>query len=294
VPASAGSLGYVKEPGTLPGPAVRRTGESEIIEGAEISGMRATLNKAEGANGPTASTGKSQAPVVIEMHKQMPVAESRQMAMLNGLRATEIKDSDVKIVVGVPEDMNEAKVQPALSIINRALAAKGFGRIDDNKQVIKFTIYANNAAKTMESQDRAIQKAREGLPSQGRIVVFSPQTEGGLKIAEQTKSYYRSQTAIIVVPDAYTDASPEEGAYPDIWIRVALAKNITFYYIGKDPQTAIAIINELLTKTADGYVPIVTMDDLLNILRPLKIRPVDYNRDMGEWQRAHEAVATAL
>ena len=221
------------------------------------------------------------------------IAETRQATIVEMLNTLEEKDNDVKVVVGVPIDMNRANVQPALSAINRGLAKNGFGSIEDNKQVITFEIDVNDPVKTVQNQERAVQKAHEGLAPNGRVVLFAPQMERGPQLAGKAQEAYKDQGNITVVPDAYTDSAPEQNVFPDIMVRVALGRNIAFYYTGKDPQGTLVAINNLLAKVADGFAPIATVDDLLNILKPLRIRPADYNA-ITDWQRAQEAVATAL
>jgi hypothetical protein len=81
--------------------------------------------------------------------------------------------------------------------------------------------------------------------------------------------------------------------FPDIMVRVALGRNIAFYYTGKDPQGTLAIINSLLAKVAEGQPPIATINDLLNLLRPLRIRPIVF-KEITDWQRAQKATATSL
>jgi len=218
---------------------------------------------------------------------------SRQATTVAALGASEGRGNDVKVVVGVPIGMNRANVQSTVSTVNRGLARNGFGRIEDNKQVITFEIDPTDAEKTRQNQEKAMQKAQEGLAPDGRIVLFAPQIEKGPQLAGKTQEQYKGQGNISVVPDAYSDASPEQDIYPDIMLRVALGRDIAFYYTGRDTQDALARINSLLTKVIDGFAPIVTIDDLLNILKPLRIRPIDF-KTITDWQKAQEATATSL
>lgn len=220
------------------------------------------------------------------------IISNRQAQTIEAFNATNRKADTVKVIVGIPIDMNRANVQPTLSVINRGLAKNGFGSREDNKQVITFEIDVNDLAKTTQNQERAMQNAREGLPVDGRIVLFAPQMEKGPQIVGKAQETYKGEGNIIVVPDAYTDSAPEKNLFPDIMLRVALGRNIAFYYTGKDPQGTLDIINNLLTRVADGFAPIVTIDDLLNLLKPLRIRPIDY-KAITDWQKSQEAVATA-
>jgi hypothetical protein len=220
-------------------------------------------------------------------------SDIRATTTVGALGASEGRGNDVKVVVGIPVGMNRANVQSTVSAVNRGLARNGFGRIEDNKQVITFEIDATDAEKTRQNQEKAMQKAQEGLAPEGRIVLFAPQMEKGPQLAGKTQEQYKGQGNISVVPDAYSDASPEQDIYPDIMLRVALGRDIAFYYTGRDTQGALARINSLLTKVIDGFAPIVTIDDLLNILKPLRIRPIDF-KTITDWQKAQEAVATSL
>ncbi len=238
------------------------------------------------------------APTTGPITSPLQDSETRKAATVEAFDDAVGKDNDVKVVIGVPIDMNMADVQPTLSEINRRLAADGFGRIEDNKQVVVFGIDVKDAMKTAQNQEGAIGKAREGLSPDGRIVLFAPQMEEdkGPQLAGKAQEDYKGQANIIVVPDAYTDSNPTENRYPDIMVRVALGRNIAFYDTCKEQEgrdSTLAVINRLLTQVADGFAPIVTIDDLLNILRPLRIRPVDY-KTITDWQIAQEAVATSL
>jgi len=234
-------------------------------------------------------------PVTVPVFAAVPAEDvkARQAAVAEAFVSTEGKDNDVKVVVGMPVDMNGAGVQPALSAINRGLAKNGFGRMEDNKQVITFEIDVNDPVKTAQNQERAMQKANEGLLPDGRVVLFAPQMESGPKLAGKAREQYKDQGNIIVVPDAYTDSAPSEEIFPDIMVRVALGRNIAFYYTGRDPQGTLAVINDLLARVADGQPPIVTIDDLLNLLKPLRIRPIVYE-EIADWQRSQKAIATSL
>jgi hypothetical protein len=117
--------------------------------------------------------------------------------------------------------------------------------------------------------------------------------ERGPQLAGKTQEQYKGQGNITVVPDAYSDSVPEKEMYPDVMVRVALGRNIAFYYSGKDPEGALAVINNLLARVAAGYAPITTINELLNLLKPLRIRPIVY-KAITEWQIAQKATAVSL
>ncbi len=244
------------------------------------------------------------APIVTKNEQKEPTGlltretlETRQATTTEAFNTDYVgKDNDVKVVVGVPIDMNRANVQPTLSVINRGLAKNGFGKMEDNKQVITFEIDAIDAVKTAQNQERAMQRAGEGLSPNGRVVLFAPQMERGLQLAEKAQKQYKGQGNVTVVPDAYTDSNPQLNIFPDVMVRVALGRNIAFYYTGKDPQGTLATIKDLLAKVADNNLAGVgDLNELLKKLNEmaLRIRPIDY-KTITDWQKSQEAVAVAL
>lgn len=237
-----------------------------------------------------AGGAKENTPDQVEVAKE-DSPEDRMVVTVAAFTKVNGRDNDVKIVIGVPDGENEAKIQPTLSAINRELAKNGFGKLNDNKQVIRFELDVNNSAKTAENQQRAIQQAFEGLLPDGRVVVFSPQMEKGPQLVEAAKKVCQDRANVSIIPDAYTDFRPEENIPPDIMIRVALGRHIAFYCSAKDESTqrdALDTINKLLTKVADG----VTLDELLKMIKTLRIRPVDY-KDIEQWQIMQQATATS-
>ncbi|MFA5146512.1 MAG: FHA domain-containing protein [Candidatus Omnitrophota bacterium] len=211
---------------------------------------------------------------------------------------TERRDAIVKTVVGVPAGADGVKFFNGLSM---GLAQNGFGKRDDNKQIIRFEIYINDPVKTLENYTKAMQYAKESLDSElarspagtpGRIVAFTPEMEEGMKMAAQAKGDYAEKNGYTIVPDAYTDL-----AYPDIMLRAALAREVSFWY-GTDDQDArdgsFARIKDLLEKVAgEGYIPPASMNDFINnLLKPLRIRPIDYG-SLKEWRDMQLIVATS-
>jgi hypothetical protein len=95
-----------------------------------------------------------------------------------------------------------------------------------------------------------------------------------------------------VVSDAYIDCdvNAEKKAFPDVMLRIQLARKIAFYYYGGDQEKALGDINDILEKVVDGYERVSTIDALLAIT--LRIRPVDY-KTFDEWRRTIELLATS-
>ena len=267
-----------------------------ILEGLFILGFTQPEEIPPSAGGVNKEEGRSAAPAVATTIVPAEDIKARQTTTAGAFTSAEGKDNEVKVVVGIPVDMNIAKVQPTLSAVNRGLAKNGFGRIDDNKQVITFGIDVTDAVKTARNQKRAIQRAGKGLSPSSRIVLFAPQMENGPRLASKARERYRGQDNITVVPDAYSDSAPEKDKYPDIMARVALGRNIAFYYTGRDRENTLAAIKDLLSKIADNDLTGVgDLNDLLKKLNEiaLRIRPVDY-KTITDWRKSQEAVATAL
>ncbi|MFH1836982.1 MAG: hypothetical protein ABH862_02545, partial [Candidatus Omnitrophota bacterium] len=159
----------------------------------------------------------------------------------------------------------------------------------DKQQIVPFIIY-KDTGKTEKSYQAAVKDAGDKLPSDGRIVFFAPQMKGS-ELAEAAQQQYSDQEHITVVPDAYTDARPEEKEYPDIMTRAALARHIAFYYNGNDRTAAIKSINDLLGQVSDNTIE--SMEDLLKITNALRINPIRFE-EIAEWQDMQRAVATSL
>ncbi len=273
------------------------------------------------------TTSRASSVAATSLVSDINAVEIRQTTTIDRLNGSEGKDNIVKIVVALPGDLeNDLKRNRWVSNkLSKALGDKGFGLISsdtamgrregDGEQIIPCYIYTDNSSpeateaaiqKTQESFDEAIKKAETLLAedltkapanTKGRIVVFAPQIENGPKLAEKARETYRGHGNVTVVPDAYTDSNPRDNIYPDIMIRVALGRDIAFYYTGKDPQGSLTSITELLAKVADNNLAgVADLDALLKKLYELalRIRPVDYNGDVRNWQRSQEYVATAL
>ncbi len=232
----------------------------------------------------------------------------RQEATLGAFNSVNRKGDLVKVVVGVPagEDI-ESRLAATCRNINRGLASGGFGVVEatgyhqetDKRQIITFPIDVKNAEKTQRNYESAMESAQEFLEEQlkkspagtkGRIVLFAPEMEVGPKLADMAKTRYGDEDNITVVPDAYTDSTPEENRYPDIDVRAALARHISFYYYGGNRSAAINAINNLLSQVSQNEA-ITDIKQLLEI--PLRIRAIDFE-EIVQWQEAQEAVATSL
>ncbi|UCD55175.1 MAG: HEAT repeat domain-containing protein [Candidatus Omnitrophota bacterium] len=220
------------------------------------------------------------------------ILESRQAQTIEAFNSINRKADTVKAVVGVPKEMNQTQIQQALRVINRGLARSGFGDIRDTHQVITFEIDVANPEQTRKNYEQAMDNAHKQLPENGRIVLFAPQIDIGPQLAKQAQDQYKEKGYITVIPDAYTDSHPEQNEYPDIEVRVALARHVAFYYNGNDQKSAIESINKLLQQVSENAV-ISTLEQLLDILNPLKIRPIVFE-NIAKWQKYRKAIATSL
>jgi hypothetical protein len=180
---------------------------------------------------------------------------------------------------------------------------KGSQRCDEN-QVYYYTIFKDDpdGTRTMLSIDSAIKDAQKDIKQDGgagRVILFASEMEDGPKVFDKAKSAHAGEA--MVVPDAYTDMSAKdilyEGAqsYPDIVARVVLGRAIAFYYDGGSKDETVELIKSLLEKitAADVESILVVKDGLIEFLRPIRIRPVDY-RNIIDWRDAQEALAQSV
>lgn len=235
----------------------------------------------------------------------------RRTATIAAFNAADGKSDIVKIVVGLPAGAEYVSQGRSVSrMISKKLADSGFGLTRQNieamsqeydtNQVFPFYLDVNDPEGTQKSYDAAIAKAENSLQEdlatapdgKGHIAIFAPQMDHGPRFAEATKNQYQKDVHITVIPDAYTDCNAKEDRYTDIMIRVALGRSIAYYYNSKDQNGALANINRILGSVADGYAPIFTIDDLLSILKPLRIRPINY-KSIDDWKRSQEATAVS-
>ena len=260
----------------------------------ELSELARSLAAEYAAQLPERRPGRDE-PIVGAMHIVEPKEadlETRQANTVESLLSNERKTDVVKTVVGIPSNMNRAKVQQTLRKINRGLARNGFGKRDDTHQATTFEIDISDPEKTRQNYEKAMENARRGLPAKGRIVLFAPQMDRGPQLAGQAQAQYKGETDITVIPDTYSDAQPDQDKYPDLNIRTALARHVAFYYNGNDRKSALDSINTLLRHVSENAV-ISSIEQLLNILSPLRIRPVIFE-SLKHWQESQEATATAL
>ncbi|MDD5174029.1 MAG: hypothetical protein PHV48_04310 [Candidatus Omnitrophica bacterium] len=241
--------------------------------------------------------------------------EERREALIAAANTTDGRDKIVKIIVGRPEgDEFESPFQSTSRKISQMLAKNGYGLVEssmdkggsqrcDESQVYYYTIFRDDpdGKRTMSSIDSSVKDAQSDMKRDGvagRIILFASEMEEerGPKVFNAARSAYAKEA--MVVPDAYTDMSAKdilyEGAqsYPDIVARVVLGRAIAFYYDGGNKEETVKLIKLLLEKitAADVESILVVKDGLLEFLKPIRIRPVDY-RNITDWRDAQEALA---
>ena len=206
--------------------------------------------------------------------------EARSAAVTEAFKEANGRSTDVRVVQGVPLG-SMASAQTIANGVSRTLAKNFYGIRDGTKQIYPFEIDPNSADQTEKNMLAAITKAGEGLLADGRLVIFAPQMDNGLNLADKVKQVAN----VTVLRDAYTDYE-----YPDMVARMAIARNISFYYESND-AAVLRVISNLLENIAQGKFKLDAIDDLFRLT--LRIKPVDYNKDMAFWKNAQLATAVA-
>jgi len=136
---------------------------------------------------------------------------------------------------------------------------------------------------TEKNQQAALKKAQERIKGikGSHIVVFSREAARRLENAMATGNYteYNEYIArdknITVVPDQYLDLT--KGSFPDLLARMAIGRNIAYYYTaGTDDarMAAIKAIRALLERiTADAGDIVDIVDNTIRFKGLLKIKP---------------------
>ncbi len=230
---------------------------------------------------------KPRAPPVAAMEPaaaeaKIDTIESRRAAVTEAFKDANGRSTDVRIVQGVPKGgMLIAQNADTANGIGRILAKNGYGVRDGTKQIYLFEIDIDDPEQTTKNMEVAIAKANQGLASTGRVVIYAPQMDNGPKLADR----FKQGDNVTVLSDAYIDYE-----YPDMVARMALARNISYYYESNDKE-ALKVISGLLEKIAQGQFKLDAIDDLFKLT--IRIKPVDYNKDIDLWKNAQLATAVA-
>lgn len=261
---------------------------------------------------PPAATAAGE-PVAVPADKP----ESRKAATVAAFTKVEgdCRDGLVKFVVGVPvgPEFKNGCVSTATHI-GRLLGHNGYGVLSadrakgsmepDNGQVFLFYMDPNNMSATLESYKKAVEAAKGRLALDmasgakgGHIAAFAPQ------IWEEAPflDIYKEEANIITVPDAYTDCNPKEIQITDILARVVLGRLIVGGAMADDAEgksRAFRAIMDYLEAVSDNDLSKIKdldqfLDELKRGLLVMRIRPVDYDRIMRNWEESQKATATA-
>jgi len=272
--------------------------------------------------------------------------EQRLEAVEAALSLVEGKDNIVKTIAGVPHDIvYQGVIESVVRDVNRKFAKAGFGLIEvslthekgDKRQIITFPIYEASSrdevesvvAETEKAYKNAVHNARQLLEqelaqapegTQGYIVLFAPQIDDLLLtrhvdkkdvtkgLAEWAYDDFRDDEQVIVLPDAYTDCQPKHNQFPDIDLRVVIARLITYARISAQNDNNAGVtsawkaIDTLLRKAGThkkGFPEELFEQFIRNQLTPrdflgllLKIEPIRFE-SIIEWGNAQRAIDTA-
>ena len=184
--------------------------------------------------------------------------------------------------------------------IGRGMARNGYGDPADTHKVEIFFITPNNNEKTQESINDILNKLGDK-----EVVLFAPENDKmGINIASN-KDYTKSlSNNITIVPDAYTDIDFDQKikTFPDVTARIAIARLISWYKKSESlgniqaKEKAIRALVEYLGSITDNEIPPEALNDLNKLLETLviRIKPIDYQEGIVQWQEAQKAVATSL
>jgi len=225
---------------------------------------------------------------------------ARRAAIVRGFPEA-MKSKEVITIVGLPKEMFDIENAPAkdaaLIKTSKILGKAGYGERGNGHQIVAVPIDSGDAAATEKAFQEEIEKAStEG----SMVVVFAPQREdmmfeiGEKKtgIAQALRELYKDKDAknlVKIVPDAYADSKPSEKEYPDVLIRVLLARHIAWYYGGN--EDILKSIREIMSLVSD--TPINAIDDLFNVLAPIKITAISYE-SIKDYFDSYTEIAVSL
>ncbi len=242
--------------------------------------------------------------------------ESRAEALTPVAKVIASRDSIVKVVVGIPVGSKYNKTNNVVNDINEALAKKGFSILNasseslsqrgDESQIITFaydpkpgnpdTVNANYT-NYMEAMKKATDAVSGG---KGHVVSFAPSMlDNSTGKWDLLDDQYHNGPDVTIVPDAYNDCdtNPENGNWPDIMHRVGLARCIVMYNMGIDKEMIWETMKTQLQRISTNDLENVNnLEELLAQLRlvALQIKPVNYNKDLADWERNQRAMETSL
>jgi len=233
-------------------------------------------------------------------------AKDRKMATIKAFNSEPpTKTRDPIAIVGLPAWMKgKVKLLRGLKMdISRALGRAGHGKPNDPHKVDFFFMGKDKLEETETSITNILRKYRDR-----KSVLFIPEMPG-LKIKSDSayvndlKKEFKG--ALTIVADAYNDLdfSVEKKFFVDIDARIAITRLIGYYREAEGyeasnkleaQRNAMRALTEYLVKITGEEVK--EKEDLNKLLENLllKIRPIDYNGDIGKWETAQKALATSL
>jgi hypothetical protein len=236
--------------------------------------------------------------------RQAPELAINEAAIVSGYRECDGRSDIVKVIYGTQSGVNISKLQSVQQELDRMIDAAGYGQNAERRQArsrqLGFYVFDKSAAdKGPALQNeiaRQIDRALEDTPDNGRVVVYALDKLGDVPIAQNLRDKYKGGTRVIIIADDYTDADNKD-VPPNVMLRHCLARHIANYekYTNAELRSREQeIICQLLNKvTGEHYDPNTVMKDLLELLKPLRIKPVDLTT-FNDWEKMEKAIATAV
>ncbi|NQU73214.1 MAG: hypothetical protein HQ547_00695, partial [Candidatus Omnitrophica bacterium] len=233
--------------------------------------------------------------------------ESRQAQTVEALAAAGGRGVPIRALV-VVEGVSDKELKDLEDKLNEGLYRNGFGTTQPGSRRGRSTheLLLVSGKKEHENElafegrlKREIHMARgylpEGVKNKDRIVtVFAP-----LSVSDAIRSYTSENhgSKVNVINDAYSDSNVNEAnrLYPDAMIRYAIARQIFASTISEPLRgRALETISNLLQKITENSITIDTIEKLFTTDFILRIKPINWNQEIGKWQKSQKATATAL
>jgi len=253
-------------------------------------------------------------PSIQSIHTAEPTAadsgaaiESRQAQTVEALAAADGRGVPIRTLV-VVEGVSDKELKDLEEGLNEGLYGNGFGSNQPGSRRGKTTheLLLVSGRKDYENEvefekrlEHEIDMARGYLPDDVRnrdriVTVFAP-----MNVVDHIRSYASEKhgDTVNIINDAYSDSSVDKSdkLYPDAMIRYAIARQIFASTISESlREGALETINNLLQKITEDGITIDTIETLFAIDFILRIKPVNWNEEIGKWRVSQEAVATAL
>ena len=216
--------------------------------------------------------------------KENELFMERERDICNAFKGVNGRSNTVWTVVGIPSGLKLRQRQKLIFDVGRALTKNGYGEKFDIRQVIFFDIDPKSGEQTRRSFNETMEitqhlmqesQKKKRLPKNSKIIVFAPEMKN-CQLASEVMELYGKD--VKVIPDAYTDLM-----YPDVLVRVVLARHIAFYYNGNSDYKGeyLKHINRILSQISFLDKEITDLEKWRknNVLR---VRAIDY-QDIIKW-----------